>query len=115
MSRLIPNSRASPAFDSPIGKPVANAQVAIIAKDRGSFGEGLKIYGNPYEVVRIGTDAEPELGSGEANTLRIGVRRWQTRQNELVGHVLILPTTIDISWVIEGSKCGALMCDDTVI
>ena len=38
-------------------KPVPNAQIGLIAKDRGMFGAELKIYGNPYEVVRIGTDA----------------------------------------------------------
>lgn len=39
------------------GKPVPNAQIGLIAKDRGGFGADLKLLGNPYEVVRIGTDA----------------------------------------------------------
>jgi hypothetical protein len=39
------------------GKPVPNAQIGLIAKDRGGFAGGLKVIGNPYEVVRIGTDA----------------------------------------------------------
>jgi hypothetical protein len=36
---------------------VPNAQIGLIAKDSGGFGVDLKIVGNPYEVVRIGTDA----------------------------------------------------------
>jgi hypothetical protein len=40
------------------GKPVPNAQIGLIAKDRGGFGGDLKIVGNPYEIVRIGTDAK---------------------------------------------------------
>lgn len=39
------------------GKPVPNAQIGLIAKDRGGFGGDLELIGNPYEVVRIGTDA----------------------------------------------------------
>jgi len=39
------------------GKPVPNAQIGLIPKDRGGFVDDLKIVGNPYEVVRIGTDA----------------------------------------------------------
>jgi Carboxypeptidase regulatory-like domain len=39
------------------GKPVPNAQIGLIAKERGAFGGNLKLIGNPYEVVRIGTDA----------------------------------------------------------
>jgi hypothetical protein len=39
------------------GKPVPNAQIGLIPKDGGGFGNDLKITGNPYEVVRIGTDA----------------------------------------------------------
>jgi hypothetical protein len=38
------------------GKAVPNAQIGLIAKDRGGFGADLRIMGNPYEVVRIGTD-----------------------------------------------------------
>jgi len=40
------------------GKPVPNAQVGLIAKDRGGFASDLKVMGNPYEIVRIGTDAK---------------------------------------------------------
>jgi hypothetical protein len=40
------------------GKPVPNAQIGLIAKDRGGFGGDLKLIGNPYEVVRIGTDSK---------------------------------------------------------
>jgi hypothetical protein len=40
------------------GGPVANAQIGLIAKDRGGFGGDLKVVGNPFEVVRIGTDAK---------------------------------------------------------
>jgi uncharacterized GH25 family protein len=39
------------------GKPVPNAQIGLIPKDRGGFGVDLKITGDPYELVRIGTDA----------------------------------------------------------
>jgi hypothetical protein len=39
------------------GKPVPNAQIGVIPKDRGGFGTDLKISGDPYDVVRIGTDA----------------------------------------------------------
>ncbi|MFC5861952.1 carboxypeptidase regulatory-like domain-containing protein [Acidicapsa dinghuensis] len=38
------------------GKPVSGAQIGLIAKDGGGFGMDLKLIGNPYEVVRIGTD-----------------------------------------------------------
>jgi uncharacterized GH25 family protein len=39
------------------GKPVPNVQIGLIPKDRGGFVSDLKIVGNPYDVVRIGTDA----------------------------------------------------------
>lgn len=39
------------------GRAVPNVQIGLIAKDRGGFGADLKLIGNPYEVVRIGTDA----------------------------------------------------------
>jgi hypothetical protein len=39
------------------GRPVPNAQIGLIAKERGGFGDNLNLIGNPYEVVRIGTDA----------------------------------------------------------
>lgn len=38
------------------GKPVPNAQIGLIPKGGGGFVADLKIVGNPYEVVRIGTD-----------------------------------------------------------
>jgi hypothetical protein len=37
------------------GKPVAGAEVGLIAQDKGGFGDNLKIVGNPYPEVRIGT------------------------------------------------------------
>jgi hypothetical protein len=37
------------------GKPVAGAEIGLIAQDRGGFGDNLKIVGNPYLEVRIGT------------------------------------------------------------
>jgi hypothetical protein len=37
------------------GKPVPNALVGLIAKNRGGFQDNLKISGNPYEELRIGT------------------------------------------------------------
>jgi uncharacterized GH25 family protein len=39
------------------GKAVPNAQIGLIAKEHGGFGPNLNLIGNPYEVVRIGTDA----------------------------------------------------------
>jgi hypothetical protein len=39
------------------GRAVPSAQIALIPKDRGGFINDLKFTGNPYEVVRIGTDA----------------------------------------------------------
>jgi hypothetical protein len=40
------------------GKPVPNAQVGLIAKDRGGFQDNLKIAGDPYAEIRIGTGAD---------------------------------------------------------
>jgi hypothetical protein len=40
------------------GKPVPSAQIGLIPMKRGGFGSDLKISGDPYEVVRIGTDAK---------------------------------------------------------
>ena len=37
------------------GKPVAGAEIGLIAQDKGGFGDNLKIVGNPYGEVRIGT------------------------------------------------------------
>jgi hypothetical protein len=37
------------------GKPVGNAEVGLIAKDRGGEGTNLTIFGHPYEEQRIGT------------------------------------------------------------
>jgi hypothetical protein len=39
------------------GKPAPNIQIGLIPKERGGFSDNLKINGSPYEVVRIGTDA----------------------------------------------------------
>ena len=40
------------------GKPVAGAELGLIARDRGGYGADLKIIGNPYEEVRIGTQQD---------------------------------------------------------
>jgi hypothetical protein len=40
------------------GKPVAGAEIGLIAQDTGAFGMHLKITGNPYPEVRIGTLAD---------------------------------------------------------
>lgn len=40
------------------GKPVPDVQIGLIAKDRGGWGRDFKQFGYPYEVVRIGTDAD---------------------------------------------------------
>jgi hypothetical protein len=40
------------------GKPVPNAQIGLIPKQRAGFAGNLKIIGDPYEVVRIGTGAD---------------------------------------------------------
>ena len=37
------------------GKPVGNAEIGLIAQERGGFGPHLKIIGNPYLEVRVGT------------------------------------------------------------
>lgn len=37
------------------GKPVAGAELGMIARERGGFGANLKIIGNPYDEIRIGT------------------------------------------------------------
>jgi hypothetical protein len=37
------------------GKPWAGAEIGLIAQDRGGFGNNLKIIGNPYHEIRIGT------------------------------------------------------------
>jgi hypothetical protein len=37
------------------GKPVVRAEIGLIAQDKGGFGDNLKIIGNPYPEVRIGT------------------------------------------------------------
>ena len=42
---------------SKIGRPVPNAEIGLIAKDSGGWGANFKQFGNPYELVRIGTDA----------------------------------------------------------
>lgn len=40
------------------GQPVAGAEVGLIARDRGGFGANLKINGNPYDEIRIGTQED---------------------------------------------------------
>ena len=40
------------------GKPVAGAEVGLIAQNRGGFGDKLKVLGNPYEEIRIGTQQD---------------------------------------------------------
>ena len=40
------------------GKPVAGAEVGLIAQNRGGFGDKLKVLGNPYEEIRIGTQED---------------------------------------------------------
>ena len=40
------------------GKPVASAELGLIARNRGGFGGGLKIKGSPYDEIRIGTQED---------------------------------------------------------
>lgn len=40
------------------GKPVAGAELGLIARERGGFGANLAIIGNPYEEIRIGTQKD---------------------------------------------------------
>jgi len=40
------------------GKPVADAEVGLIPRNRGLFGDKLKIVGDPYEEIRIGTQED---------------------------------------------------------
>jgi hypothetical protein len=40
------------------GKPVANAEIGLIAQERGGFGAALKVFGDPYEEIRIGTQED---------------------------------------------------------
>lgn len=40
------------------GKPVAGAELGVIARERGGFGASLKVIGNPYEEIRIGTQPD---------------------------------------------------------
>jgi hypothetical protein len=37
------------------GKPVPNAEVGLIGRERGGFGFQFRVFGDPYEEVRIGT------------------------------------------------------------
>jgi hypothetical protein len=40
------------------GKPVAGAEVGLIGQNRGGFFDKLKVVGNPYEEIRIGTQED---------------------------------------------------------
>jgi hypothetical protein len=40
------------------GKPVVGAELGLIPRERGGFGANLKIIGNPYEEIRIGTQPD---------------------------------------------------------
>jgi hypothetical protein len=40
------------------GKPVAGAEVGLIARERGGYGADLKVIGNPYAEIRIGTQED---------------------------------------------------------
>lgn len=40
------------------GKPVAGAELGLIARQRGGYGANLKIVGNPYDEIRIGTQQD---------------------------------------------------------
>ena len=40
------------------GRPVAGAEVGLIAQDRGGFLDKLKVFGHPYEEIRIGTQED---------------------------------------------------------
>lgn len=51
------------------GKPVAGGELGLIPKNRGGFGGGLKIMGDPYAEIRIGTQPDgsfviPNVPSG---------------------------------------------------
>lgn len=40
------------------GKPVAGAELGLIARERGGYGSHLRIIGNPYDEIRIGTQPD---------------------------------------------------------
>jgi hypothetical protein len=40
------------------GKPVAGVQLGLFPQHRGGFGANLKIIGDPYEEIRIGTQPD---------------------------------------------------------
>jgi protocatechuate 3,4-dioxygenase beta subunit len=40
------------------GKPVPDAEVGLIARQRGSYGMNLKLFGSPYAEMRIGTQPD---------------------------------------------------------
>ena len=40
------------------GKPVGGAELGLIAKERGGYGGALKVIGNPYQEIRIGTQPD---------------------------------------------------------
>ena len=40
------------------GTPVAGAEIGLIPRNRGGFGGNLKVVGDPYEEIRVGTQAD---------------------------------------------------------
>jgi Carboxypeptidase regulatory-like domain len=40
------------------GKPVGEAEIGIFGYPRGGFGVGLKVFGSPYDEIRIGTQPD---------------------------------------------------------
>ena len=40
------------------GAPVSGAEIGLIPRNRGGFGGNLKIMGDPYEEIRVGTQAD---------------------------------------------------------
>ena len=40
------------------GKPVSDAEVGLIARNRGGFGKNLELVGQPYDELRIGTQQD---------------------------------------------------------
>lgn len=40
------------------GTPVAGAEIGLMARNRGGFGGNLKVIGDPYEEIRVGTQPD---------------------------------------------------------